>query len=95
MQEEDPIYGNSANRARKKSEIIQPVNKPRCVECGFAGDMVIVKKHGCASISWVVCLTLFTGILFWIPLVRGDCKDKVMVCPECCREIEIEFADCF
>lgn len=74
--------------------MIQNASKPKCSNCGYVGEMEMTDKHGCASISWIVCLTLFTGILFWIPLVRTTCKDKATVCPNCQNPIQIEYAEC-
>lgn len=81
MQEEEPIFGTLPKA--KKHEILQHDSKPKCIECGYVGEMEKAERHGCTSISWMVCLFLFTGILFWIPMVSRKCKDKVTVCPNC------------
>lgn len=79
--EEEPIL--SSIPKAKKNDIIQHDSKPKCKDCGYVGEMEKVNRHGCTSISWIVCLFLFTGILFWIPMATNKCKDKVTVCPNC------------
>ena len=80
IQEEDPVFNNLLNRNRKKTEIPEETFN-KCPHCKYTGTMNIVKENGCAAVSWAVCLGLFTVILFWIPLLLKDCKDKVTLCP--------------
>lgn len=92
-QEEEPIFGTMP-RSRQKSAVEESEDKPKCPECEYVGEMEVVEKHGCTSISWIVCLFLFTGVLCWIPMLKSGFKDKITVCPSCEHQIDIEYAKC-
>jgi hypothetical protein len=84
----------ATSHIKKRSDAHEGSEKPKCEECGYVGEMVRIEQHGCTSISWMVCLFFFTGVLFWIPMVRSKFKDVVTVCPGCERRIDIQYADC-
>jgi len=71
---------------------VQQPERPKCSHCEYVGEMEVQAHHGCTSVSWIICLLLFTGLLFWIPLVRVGFKDKVSVCPGCGKQFDIEYA---
>jgi hypothetical protein len=87
-QEEEPIFG-TIPRSRQKTHVENSEDKPKCPECEYVGEMEVVEKHGCTSISWIVCLFFFTGVLFWIPMVKSGFKDRITVCPSCDHQLDI------
>lgn len=57
--------------------------KIKCQLCG-SSESYSRKIAGCATLSWCVCLFMFTAFAgFWIPFCINTCYDVEVVCAEC------------
>lgn len=59
-----------------------------CPKCSYQGKMNEEMRMGCVSWNWVVCLALFTFVLFPIPFFANSCKDRILYCPMCGETVD-------
>lgn len=60
-----------------------PMGVPRCITCGYAGEMYHVTKISTGG--WILFVVLLLGVctlpICWIPLLAM--KDRGKQCPQC------------
>lgn len=58
-----------------------PIGVPRCMTCGYAGQMNHIEKISGGGWVMFVVLLLFCFPVCWIPLIAM--KDRGLSCPQC------------